>query len=41
MQAEQSAKKIVFVVIPSGARDLLFRKSEEKSGFLGPTPPSE
>jgi len=41
LQAEEAAEKVLFVVIPSAARDLLFRKSHEKSRFLGQNPPSE
>ena len=39
--AKEAAEKVLFVVIPSAARDLLFRKSQEKSRFLGQNPPSE
>jgi hypothetical protein len=39
--ALQMAAKVVLVVIPGEARDLLFWNYGEKSGFLGHTPPSE
>jgi hypothetical protein len=40
-QAKEAAEKVLSVVIPSAARDLLFRKSQEKCTFLGQNPPSE
>jgi hypothetical protein len=40
-QALEVAEKVAFIVIPSEARDLLLRKAQEKSRFLGQTPPSE
>src|SRR5258708_17329038 len=41
VEASEAAEEVLFVIIPSVARDLLFRKSHEKSRFLGQNPPSE
>jgi hypothetical protein len=38
-RAEVTAEKAGLVVIPSEAMDLLLRAPQDKSGFLGQTPP--
>jgi hypothetical protein len=39
--AEQASEKVGYFVIACPVRDLLLHKWQEKSRFLGQTPPSE